>query len=110
MTDLIPRDVLFGNPEKTMPALSPDGRRIAYLAPHDDVLSIWVRTVGAEDDRVVATDPVRPIRNVFWSPGGERILFLQDAGGDENGRQPRARVHERGASLWPCTCRTPPGD
>jgi Tol biopolymer transport system component len=83
-TDLIPRDVLFGNPEKTMPALSPDGTRIAYLAPHDDVLSIWVRTVGAEDDRVVATDPARPIRNVFWSPGGERVLFMQDAGGDEN--------------------------
>jgi dipeptidyl aminopeptidase/acylaminoacyl peptidase len=83
-TDLIPRDVLFGNPEKTMPALSPDGTRIAYLAPYDDVLSIWVRTVGAEDDRVVATDPARPIRNVFWSPGGERVLFLQDAGGDED--------------------------
>jgi dipeptidyl aminopeptidase/acylaminoacyl peptidase len=84
MTELIPRDVLFGNPERTAPALSPDGTRIAYLAPHDDVLSVWVRTVGAEDDRVVACDPARPIRNVFWSPGGERVLYLQDAAGDEN--------------------------
>lgn len=84
MTELIPRAVLFGNPERTLPALSPDGAQIAYLAPHDDVLSVWVRTVGAEDDRVVASDPARPIRNVFWSPGGERVLYLQDAAGDEN--------------------------
>jgi dipeptidyl aminopeptidase/acylaminoacyl peptidase len=84
VTDLIPRDVLFGNPEKTAPALSPDGSRIAYLGPHDGVLAVWVRTIGTQDDRVVASDPARPIRNAFWSPDGARVLFLQDAGGDED--------------------------
>ena len=84
MTELIPRSVLFGNPEKTSPALSPDGTRIAYLAPHDNVLSVWVRTLGVDDDHVVASDPARPIRNAFWSPGGDRVMYLQDAGGDEN--------------------------
>jgi dipeptidyl aminopeptidase/acylaminoacyl peptidase len=81
---LIPRDVLFGNPEKAAPWLSPDGARIAYLAPHEGTLSVWVRTVGADDDRVVASDPNRPIRNAFWAPDGSRVLYLQDAGGDEN--------------------------
>jgi len=81
---LIPRAVLFGNPQKASPWLSPDGTRIAYLAPHDGVLSVWVRTIGAEDDRVVASDPTRPIRNAFWAPDGARVLYLQDAGGDEN--------------------------
>src|SRR6202011_128547 len=46
--------------------------------------SVWVRTIGTSDDRVVASDPKRPIRNAFWSPDGSHILFLQDAGGDEN--------------------------
>ena len=36
--ELIPRDVLFGNPEKAAPWLSPDGTRIAYLAPHEGTL------------------------------------------------------------------------
>ena len=81
---LIPRDVLFGLPERTAPALSPDGKRLAYLAPSNGSLSVWVRTIGATDDRVVASDPKRPIRNAFWSPDGSRVLFLQDAGGDEN--------------------------
>jgi dipeptidyl aminopeptidase/acylaminoacyl peptidase len=81
---LIPRAVLFGYPERTAPSLSPDGTQIAYLAPSNGMLSVWVRTVGADDDRVVATDPARPIRNVFWAPDGARALYLQDAGGDEN--------------------------
>jgi len=30
---LIPRSVFFGNAEKLNPQLSPDGQRLAYLAP-----------------------------------------------------------------------------
>ena len=51
---LISRKVLFGNPERTSPQLSPDGRYLAYLAPDDrGVMQVWVRTLGAEDDRCV---------------------------------------------------------
>ena len=81
---LIPRAVLFGNPEKTLPAISPNGKMLAYLAPSNGVLSIWVRTIGAGDDRVVATDPLRPIRNVQWQPDSKHVLYEQDKGGNEN--------------------------
>lgn len=81
---LIPRTVLFGNPEKVSPAISPDGTRLAYLAPSNGVLSIWVRTIGKSDDRVVATDPSRPIRNVFWQGDSKHVLYEQDKGGNEN--------------------------
>ncbi len=81
---LIPRAVLFGNPEKASPAISSDGRMLAYLAPSNGVLSIWVRTIGENDDRVVATDPFRPIRNVVWQPDGKHVLYEQDKGGNEN--------------------------
>ena len=37
---LIPREALFGNPEKAQPRLSPDGARLAYLAPVDGVLNV----------------------------------------------------------------------
>ena len=84
LPDLIPRDVLFGYPERTAPSLSPDGTRIAYLAPSEGALAVWVRTIGKEDDRVVAADPARPIRTALWSPDGERVMYLQDAAGDEN--------------------------
>jgi hypothetical protein len=39
---LIPRKVLFGNPEKTSAQISPDGKRLAYIAPVNNVLNVWV--------------------------------------------------------------------
>ena len=82
---LIPRDVLFGNPQKMAPALSPCGKYLAYLAPDDrDVLQVWVRTLGADDDRRLTADKKRGIRMYHWAYDGRQLLYLQDADGDEN--------------------------
>ena len=50
--ELVPRDVLFGDPEKAKARISPDGEKMAYLAPVDGVLDVWVKTIGENDDRV----------------------------------------------------------
>ena len=81
---LIPRAVLFGNPEKASPQISPDGRLLAYLAPSGGVLNVWVRTLNGEDDRAVTDDRERGIRAFFWQQSSAHVLYLQDAGGDEN--------------------------
>ncbi|MGD2093692.1 MAG: S9 family peptidase [Phycisphaerales bacterium] len=83
---LIPREVLFGNPVKSSPKISPDGKMMAYLAPVDNVLNVWVKTIGKEDDRVVTKDDNRGIRRYFWAGDSEHIMYLQDVGGDENWR------------------------
>jgi dipeptidyl aminopeptidase/acylaminoacyl peptidase len=85
---LVPREVLFGNPDKVLPRISPDGTRLAYLAPRDGVLNVWVGDVGApaERFRAVTGDRERGIRAYFWSHDNRRILYLQDSGGDENWR------------------------
>src|SRR5437667_10339900 len=63
---LIPRDTLFGNPERTSPALSPDGARLAWLAPDtNNVLPVWVKTVGRDDDKIVRADKVGGMRRYF---------------------------------------------
>jgi len=36
MGELIPRRILFGNPDKGSPEVAPDGRRLAHLAPVDE--------------------------------------------------------------------------
>lgn len=81
---LIPRSVLFGNPQRTGPRLSPDGLRLSYLAPDEGVLNIWVKTIGQEDDRAVTKDRETGIRTYFWADDNETILYLQDTDGDEN--------------------------
>ena len=81
---LISRSILFGNPTRTSPRLSPDARRMAYLAPDDGVLNVWLRTIGEEDDHVVTRDRTTGIRIFSWAETGDRILYLQDLDGDEN--------------------------
>jgi dipeptidyl aminopeptidase/acylaminoacyl peptidase len=83
---LIPRTVLVGNPEKMMVRLSPDGERMAYIAPVNDVLNVWVRTIGENDDRVVTHDDNRGIFRYFWAHDNKHIMYLQDKDGDENWR------------------------
>ena len=85
-TQLIPREILFGNPEKTSPQISPDGTQIGYLAPVNGVLNVWVRTLGKSDDRAVTSDTKRGIRNFEWQYDNQHILYTQDVGGDENWR------------------------
>ena len=94
MADLIPRDVLFGNPERTLPRLSPDGTRLAWIAPHEGVLNVWVAPVRATAEeavdwsaaRVVTDDRDRGIRMFSWAHDGRHLLYIQDNGGDENWR------------------------
>jgi len=84
--DLIPREVLFGNPVKTQPRISPNGKQLAYLAPVNNVLNIWVKTIGSDDDKVVTRDTHRGIRLYFWAEDSKHILYQQDVDGNENFR------------------------
>jgi len=52
--DLIARDALFGNPERALVQISPDGSQLSYIAPVDGVLNVWV---GPADD----PDAAQPI-------------------------------------------------
>jgi len=81
---LIPREVLFGNPDKANPQISPDGKRLAYLAPDAGVLNVWVRTLGKNDDRPITSDRKRGVRAYFWAQSGDQILYIQDKDGDED--------------------------
>ncbi len=83
--DLIPRRILFGNPQKVQLQLSPDGTKLSYLAPSEkNVLNVWVKSVGKQDDRMVTKDENRGIRAYGWAYNGEQIIYIQDKEGDEN--------------------------
>jgi dipeptidyl aminopeptidase/acylaminoacyl peptidase len=83
---LIPRTVLFGNPEKIRARISPDGKRLAYVAPLDGVLNVYVKTIGEDNDRPVTADKNRGIYEYFWAYDNNHLMYLQDKDGDENWR------------------------
>jgi dipeptidyl aminopeptidase/acylaminoacyl peptidase len=84
---LIPRSVLFGNPERVAPALSPDGTRLGFLAPDDGVLNVWV---GPADDpaaaRPVTHDRGTGIRVFAFCHDDRTLVYLHDTDGDEDWR------------------------
>ena len=83
--ELIPRDALFGNPERTDVQISPDGKYLSWLAGVDGVMNVWV--APADDTakaRAVTSDKARGIRQYFWSFKPDTLLYLRDTGGDEN--------------------------
>jgi dipeptidyl aminopeptidase/acylaminoacyl peptidase len=85
VTPLISRDVLFGNPDRASARISPDGKRIAWLAPDEkNVQQVWVQTIGSEDKKKVTADKRRGIRQYIWAQDDRTLLYLQDSDGDEN--------------------------
>jgi len=82
---LIARDVIFGNPERTGPQISPDGKQIAYIAPVDGVMNLWVgNATDVKNAKPVTADKGRGITQYFWAYDNSHILYLQDQGGNEN--------------------------
>ncbi len=83
--DLIPRKVIFGNPERTAPFISPDGTKLAFTAPVDGVMNLWVAPV---DDlaaaKAVTNTKGRPIMKYQWALNGTHLLYMQDQAGNEN--------------------------
>jgi len=91
MVELIPRTVLFGNPERTSPRISPDGTRLAWIAPRDGVLNVWVAPTGRDGvgwaaAQAITEDTDRGVRVFGWARDARHVLYLQDVGGDENWR------------------------
>src|SRR5215813_1733015 len=76
---LIPRGVLFASPDRSTVRISPDGRRVAFMAPLDDVLNLWVADVD-----------LGPF--VVWLHNNRHVVFFREQGGDENWQAHRVDV------------------
>jgi dipeptidyl aminopeptidase/acylaminoacyl peptidase len=84
---LIPRKVFFGNPDARSPQLSPDGKYVAWLAPSDGVMNVFVAPaddLGAK--KVVTKEKKRGVPSFSWAYTNKHILYSQDKDGDENYR------------------------
>lgn len=80
---LIPLRDFFKNPEKTSYLISPNGKYISYLAPHNDRLNIFVQEIGDQESKRITEATERDINAYFWG-NNNTIIYLRDNAGDEN--------------------------
>jgi hypothetical protein len=83
---LIPVEELFADPVFAGASISPDGQRLAYLAPSGGRLNVWVRGIDQEhaDAVCVTHDTRRGIRTFHWTDNPQFLLYMQDTDGNED--------------------------
>ncbi|MGW5384148.1 alpha/beta fold hydrolase [Nocardia sp. NPDC003963] len=100
---LIAVEEFFGPPIRSRALLSPDGTKVAYLAPWHERLNVFVRDLDSDWDtpdhaadagnpavRRITAETRRNIDNFCWTTDGRYLLFQQDTDGDENWHLHRA--------------------
>lgn len=85
--DIIPRAVLFSDPDYTRVQLSHDGKQMSYLRPHLGVLNIWVGDpLNKESMHPITDKKDRGISDYFWAYDNKHIIYFDDEQGNENWR------------------------
>ena len=82
---LIPMKDFFRNPVKVGYSLSPNGEYLAFLQPWEKRLNVFVEKIGSGQATRVTSAKERNIAGFAWK-GDNRIVYVQDTGGDENYR------------------------
>jgi Tol biopolymer transport system component len=85
LTPLIPRKVLFSDPQRAAVKISPDGKTLSYVAPSDKgVANVFVEDFLTRRSRMITRAAHRGIYDYAWAFDGKHLLYLSDENGDED--------------------------
>lgn len=83
-TDLLPRALFMDGEAFSAPAISPNGSRVAYLAPFHGARNLWIADpediTGATP---LTTDTVSSIREFYWAQNDAHLILIRDPAGSE---------------------------
>jgi len=85
LAPLIPMKDFFRNPTRVAYSLSPNGEYLAFMQPWETRLNVFVEKIGTGQATRVTSAKERDIAGFAWK-GDNRIVYIQDTGGDENYR------------------------
>jgi dipeptidyl aminopeptidase/acylaminoacyl peptidase len=85
LAPLIPLKDFFRNPVKVAYSISPNGEYLAFMQPWETRLNIFIEKIGTGQATRVTSAKARDIAGYAWK-GDNRIVYIQDTGGDENFR------------------------
>ena len=99
---LIPVEDFFKPPTRAAATLSPDGTKLAFLAPWQNRLNVWIEDLDTSEapaePRCVTTDANRSVFHYEWTDDPRWLIYLQDTNGDENWHVFRVDLDDPGAA------------
>lgn len=78
-----PLEAFFGLPNVRQPQLSPDGRMIGFLFPHEGRLALGVFNRATNEAKMIVRGRDESLLGFFWK-GNDRLVFYADVGGNES--------------------------
>lgn len=86
LPELIEVEEFFVDPQFASASISPDGTRLAYLAPEYGRRNVWVRGIDDGHDTAVCVthDSRRGISTFHWTNDSRWLIYLQDTDGNED--------------------------
>jgi dipeptidyl aminopeptidase/acylaminoacyl peptidase len=82
---MVPRRLFFGSADRSGLSISPNGTKLAWIAPLDGIPNVWVapiEAIGEAKPVTRATD--RAVSSYAWAWTSRHIVFFRDHNGDEN--------------------------
>ena len=80
---MIPLENFFRKPDKIFVRISPGGTHLAYMAPFERRLNLFVMNLETSEVRQVTQATERDIAGYIWA-NNDRLIYVRDKGGDEN--------------------------
>ena len=86
LPELLPVEDLFSPPTRAAATISPDGTKLAFLAPWRNRLNVWIEDLDSQtaEPRCVTADDNRSVFHYEWTDDPRWLIYLQDTNGDEN--------------------------
>lgn len=81
---VLPRSVIFGDPELMRLRLSPKGTYFSYVKPVNGVANVFIKERSSGVERQLTFDTERGIYGSWWHFNEKGLFFAEDNKGDEN--------------------------
>jgi dipeptidyl aminopeptidase/acylaminoacyl peptidase len=95
----IPLRDFFRNPERAAYTISPQGRYLAWLAPFEQRMNLFVRDRHTGEEWRVTAETERDIHAYAWV-NEHTLVYLRDTGGDENFRLALVDLRRQEPPRW----------
>ncbi len=81
---IIPRSIVWADPQLSMVKISPNGKTLSYLAPFQGNLNLWLAPVDDWETAKSVSSSQHPLRDYWWAKTNDHLLYIHDTFGDEN--------------------------